>query len=64
KEELSKEKDKAITREQIIEYNKKIDELNARVKAYDEQGKAYEAGVDAYNQRILEKNAARKKQTQ
>jgi hypothetical protein len=62
--QLAEEKEAAKTREQIIEYNQKAEELNTRIKAYVEKGKAYEAGVDAYNQRIMKKNKEKEQPSQ
>lgn len=64
KKQLAEEKKQAKTREQIIEYNKKVDDLNKRAEAYVKKGKEYEAGVDAYNERIMKKNKEKEEQTQ
>ena len=57
KEQLAKTKTKAKTKEQIIEYNKKVDSLNQRVVSYEKKGKEYKAQVDAYNQRVTGQNS-------
>ena len=49
--------EKAKTREQIIEFNKKVDTLNKRVAAYEKKGQDYKALVDAYNKRIMKQHS-------
>jgi flagellar motility protein MotE (MotC chaperone) len=62
KEQLAKDKDKAKTRDQIIEFNKKVDSLNNRVAAYEKKGQDYKALVDAYNKRIMKQHSENQSQ--
>ena len=59
KKNLAKEKEKAVSREEILQYNKKVENLNQRVRDYQQKGKDYEIQVDAYNDRVAQENAAR-----
>ena len=47
--ELDIEKDKAVTQTQIKEYNRKVIDFNARIKAYEEKRDALTREVEAFN---------------
>ena len=46
---LDKEKKEAVTKAQIRNYNHKVVEFNARIKAYEEKRNAHSAEVEKYN---------------
>jgi hypothetical protein len=62
KEALAKAKTEAKTREQVLEYNAKVEQFNERAKAHQQKSKKYEAQVDAYNTSVSEQIAEQKKE--
>jgi predicted RNase H-like nuclease (RuvC/YqgF family) len=49
---LDAEKGKAVTQDQIKEYNEKINDFNTRIKAYEEKRDALTRDIKAFNDRI------------
>ena len=56
KKNLAQESGKAKSKQEKIEYNEKITNLNNRIKTYSEKSKAFQQQVDEYNNRIKSKN--------
>lgn len=61
KETLAKEKAEAKTREQVLEYNARVEQFNERARAHQEKSKKYEAQVDAYNTSVSQQITEQKK---
>jgi hypothetical protein len=57
KEKLAQEQTALTTREDILKYNVKINDLNERAEAYVKKGEQYKAQVEAYNAHIIQRNA-------
>jgi hypothetical protein len=62
KETLAKEKGEAKTREQVLEYNAKVEQFNERARAHQQKSKKYEAQVDAYNASVSQQINEQKKE--
>lgn len=57
RDELDKAQKAAVTKIQIRDYNKKVVEFNARIKAYEEKRDAHTLEVETFNKRMAEKEA-------
>ena len=57
REALDRAQREALTRIQIKDYNRKVVEFNARIKAYEEKRDAHTLDVEKFNQRMAEKEA-------
>lgn len=57
RDELNSAQKAAVTRIQIKDYNKRVVEFNARIKAYEEKRDAHTLEVETFNKRMAEKNA-------
>lgn len=57
KKKLTEEQKSLTTREDILKFNAKVDNLNKRTEAYVQKGKQYRAYVEAYNERVIQRNA-------
>lgn len=59
---LDKVKKTAVSKSQIKEYNKKVVEFNARIKAYEEKRDAHTIEVNKFNESMLEKESNKSSQ--
>jgi hypothetical protein len=57
KEALSKEKDARKTREQVADYNKRVEAFNQSAGAYEAKSNELRKQVEDYNARVMEENA-------
>jgi hypothetical protein len=64
KEALAKEKDTTKTRQQVIEYNKRVEAFNQSAGDYEARGVEVRKAVEEYNAHILEENARTSKPAQ
>lgn len=62
RDELNRAQKAAVTKLQIKDYNKKVVEFNARIKAYEEKRDAHTLEVETFNKRMAEKNAGESSQ--
>jgi vacuolar-type H+-ATPase subunit I/STV1 len=62
KEQLSEDKKKVKTREQVENYNKRIESYNIRGQDFIKKQKERDALIDDYNARIMKKNTKEKTQ--
>ena len=57
KDALAKEKDASKTREQVTDYNKRVEAFNQAAAAYEAKSTELRKAVEDYNARIMEENA-------
>ncbi|MCU0590067.1 MAG: DUF4124 domain-containing protein [Desulfobacterales bacterium] len=57
KDALSKEKEAPKTREQVVDYNKRVEVFNQKAASYEARSNDLRKQVETYNARVIEENA-------